>query len=164
MTGLHAVAALNGLEAPRPVLPTIESAALEALSRASSEAVLADRGRLRVGTIRRVARGFSYSLPLRSRETVHSAGSMRIRLWLGPDDVATYGVHPRSGRSRIDRLNEAPTAHEKRLIDEKDSHHRPLYVLTPSRKIVRDRSGRAPIEVVQQGLEDLRLRSAQHAQ
>jgi hypothetical protein len=146
------------------LFPTVEAAALAALERARTETVLADRGRLRVGTIQHVANGYRYTPALRSRETVRSIAPMKVRFRLGPEDVATYVVHPRSRRPRIDRMKEALTAREKRLVDEMDPRHRPLYVLTPSLKIIRYSYSRTPITIVHREGTDLRLRSAMHTQ
>jgi hypothetical protein len=132
----------SGREArPRPateeVFPTVEAAALEALAAAERRARAGDRRRLQVGTIRRVGAGFSYTRPIRSRGTVGSLASMRVRVRLGADDVATYIVHPRSSRARLDALNEGPSPQQKRIVDELDPLHRPLFILTPSARIVR---------------------------
>lgn len=59
---------------------------------------------------------------------------MRVRLALAAEDVAVYAVHPRSGRPEVDRANETPSRSERALVE---SWERPLFVLTPSRRIVR---------------------------
>jgi len=130
------------------VFPTVEAAVEAAFSAAEQARGRADRERLRLGTIRRVAGGFVWSAPVRSHASVHATRPMRVRLQLGPDDVAVYGVHPRSGRSDLDRLNESVNRHEKQAVDELDPHHRPLYVLTPSRRILRYPEAPDAVEVV----------------
>jgi len=133
---------------PDRVFPTVESAVHDALASAAGDGGPSARKQLRLGTIRRVDGGFSWSAPVRSREVVTSTRPMRVRLRLGPDDVAIYGLHPRSGQSDLDRLNESVSGSERRLVDEQDPLHRPLYVLTPSRRIVRYPDGPEPVEVV----------------
>jgi len=122
---------------PGAVFESIETAAVDALAHARHHEGPADRGRLRIGTIRRVPGGFSYGLPERSRATVWSLAPPVLRFGLGPEDVATYVVHPRSGRAVIDRENEEPNPSERRLVDRLDPRGRPLYLLTPSQRVLR---------------------------
>jgi hypothetical protein len=124
-------------EATQPVLPSLEEAAAAAFARARHQSGIADRGRIRVGTIQRVEGGFTYTPPRRSGETVWSARPPKVRYQLRPSDVATYVIHPRSGDRAVDRSHEAPTAEEKRIVDELDPAGRPLFVLTPTLKIIR---------------------------
>jgi hypothetical protein len=122
---------------PGALFETIEAAAVDALAHAHHTARPGDRGRLRMGTIYRVGDAFSYSAPQRSESTVWSTRPPVLRFALRPIDVASYMLHPRSGESRVDRANEAPNASERRIVDELDPRGRPLFVLTPSRRIVR---------------------------
>jgi hypothetical protein len=133
---------------PDRVFPTVESAVRDALASAVDEGGPLAHRRLRLGTIRRVEGGFAWSAPVRSRDVVTATRPMRVRLRLGPDDVAIYGLHPRSGRSELDRLNEGVSGSERRLVDEQDPLHRPLYILTPSRRILRYPDGPEAVEVV----------------
>lgn len=119
------------------VFATIEDAVRDAFEAAEARSGLSDRDRLQVGTIRRIAGGFVWTEPVRSPGSIRASAPPRARLRLGPDDVAVYSVHPRSGHADLDRLNEAVGAGERRLVDEQDPLHRPLFVRTPSRRILR---------------------------
>ena len=130
------------------VFPTIEAAVRDAFEVAEDQAGPGDRERLRIGTIRRVAGGFVWTDPVRSRGTVGASTPLQARLRLGPDDVAVYSLHPRSGDPELDRLNEAVVAGERRLVDVQDPLHRPLFVRTPSRRIVRYPAVPEALEVV----------------
>lgn len=89
------------------------------------------RGRLLLGTIYRMGVAVRDGAPIRpSRPKV-------LRFVLRPADVASYALHPRSGSTRIDRATEAPNASEHRVVRVLDLQERPLFVLTPSRRIVR---------------------------
>lgn len=133
------------------VFATIEAAVLDAFEAAEAEAGPADRDRMRLGTIRRVAGGFRWTEPVRSRGTVGAMAPMQVRFQLGHDDVAVYAVHPRSGEASLDRRNEKVGRGEQSLVDEQDPLHRPLFVRTPSRRILRyplDPAADATVEVV----------------
>ena len=69
-----------------------------------------------------------------------------------PGDVATYIIHPRTDRREIDRRNERATERERRLVDERDPLHRPLYILTPSKKVLHYADGKASRIVLDPGL------------
>lgn len=133
------------------VFATIEAAVVDAFEAAESVAGPGDRDRMRLGTIRRVAGGFRWTEPVRSRGTVGAMAPMQVRFRLGPDDVAVYAVHPRSGEASVDRRNEQIGRGEQKLVDEQDPLHRPLYVRTPSRRTLRypvDPGHEATVEVV----------------
>lgn len=130
------------------VFPTVEAAVHDALETARHRAGPADRERFRYGAIRRVPGGFVWSAPVRARDSIGASSPNRVRLQLGPDDVAIYGVHPRSGRSELDQLNETVSRQERRVVDGQDALQRPLYVLTPSRRIVRYPDAPETLEVV----------------
>ena len=132
------------------VFPTIEAAVTDALETARHRAGPADRERFRFGTIRRVSGGFAWSAPIRSRDAIGAIRPNRVRLQLGRDDVAIYGIHPRSGRAELDQLNETVNRQERGVVDGQDSLHRPLYVLTPSRRIVRYPETPETLEIVRQ--------------
>ncbi len=119
------------------IFPTLEQAALHALVHTYRNAGRSDRGRLRVGKVRRVAEGYIYTAPERSKATVWSVRRQLVRYRLGASDVATYVVHPRSGNWKLDRRNERPNASERRIVDQLDPEGRPLYLLTPTLRIVR---------------------------
>ena len=122
---------------PGALFDTIEAAAVDALAHAHHTAGPGERGRLLLGTIERVGDAYTYSEPIRSAETVWSSRAPVLRFGLRPTDVATYVLHPPSGSARVDRANERPNASERRLVDELDPKERPLYVLTPTRRVVR---------------------------
>jgi hypothetical protein len=144
---------------PGAVFATIEEAALDALAWSRANGRLTDRRRLRIGTIQRRPGGYAYSAPLRSRTTVDSSAPLNVRFRLESEDVATFVLHPRSGRRSVDRRNESATPDERRLVDELDPRHRPIFVLTPSRKVIRYRNGELPILVVQRESHGTRLPS-----
>lgn len=116
------------------VFPTLESAVEAAFMDARRSDGPDGGARLRLGTIRQVGGGYAWSAPVASREPVWSSAPMRVRLALGSEDVAVYVVHPRSGRAEVDRANESPSRSEQALVD---AGGRPLFLLTPSRRIVR---------------------------
>ena len=120
-----------------PVFATVEAAAVNALRSAHQRAGGATEGRLRFGTIYRSERGFRFSPPRRSLGSVWSSRRPVLRLALGPADVATYIVHPRSGEAVLDRENESLHEGERRVVDELDAEGRPLFVLTPSLRVLR---------------------------
>lgn len=130
------------------VFPTVEAAVQDALEAAHHRAGPSERERFRFGTIRRVSGGFAWSAPVRSREAITASGPNRVRLQLGPDDVAIYGVHPPSGQSELDQRNESVSRQERRVVDAQEVVRRPLYVLTPSRRIVRYPEAPETLEVV----------------
>ena len=130
------------------VFPTVEAAVGDAFEAARRDSGPANRDRLQIGTIRRVEGGFAWSAPERSDSTIGGTRPMRVRVRFGPDDVALYGVQPRSGLAEVDRHNEAISADVQRLVDERDPLHRPIYMLTPSRRIVRYQHDPAALEVV----------------
>ena len=141
-------------EGPGGVFHSIETAAIDALATAHLTATPRDRERLRVGTIYRVANGFSYTEPQRSAA---SSPLMRqsVRYPLRSIDVASYVIWPRSGEARSKRSNETWSEEWIRIVDELDPAHRPLYLLTPSLDIVRySRGGKLHVLT---SLNDLRL-------
>ena len=123
-------------EGPGAVFDSIQAAALDALTDAHLTATPRDRQRLRVGTIHRVDNGYSYTAPRRAgTSTPLMRQSVRYRL--RSIDVASYVIQPSSGEARSNRSNEMPSEEEKRIVDELDPAHRPLYLLTPSLDVMR---------------------------
>jgi hypothetical protein len=128
---------------PAPVGPgapfaTVEAAALGALAWVTREKTPADRGRVLVGTIHIRPDGqYAYRRPTRSKGTLFQRRPPVLRLLLHTGDVASYVVYPKTGASRVDRLNEQPSADLRRVVDEVDPRRRPLYLLTPSLRVVR---------------------------
>jgi hypothetical protein len=123
-------------EGPGSVFESVGAAAVDALTNAHLTATHRDRQRLRVGTIYRVENGFSYTAPQRAAA---SSPLMRqsIRYRLRSIDVASYVIESGSEKARSGRSNEVPSYEEKRIVDELDPAHRPLYLLTPSLEVVR---------------------------
>jgi hypothetical protein len=138
------------------VFATVEAAVGDAFEAARRDTGPTNRDRLRIGAIRRVDGGFAWSAPARSSATVDGMRPMRVRVRFGPDDVALYGVQPRSGLPAVDRRNEAINSDVQRLVDEQDPLHRPIYMLTPSRRIVTYQHDRATLEVVSRDEADRR--------
>jgi hypothetical protein len=122
---------------PGHVFDSVERAAIHALAHARVEATPHERGRYLSGTIQRVAGGYTYGDARASSASVWDRVLPILRLRLTPSDVASYVVHPASGRWDLDRRNERPNRDERRLVDEVDAASRPLFVLTPSRRIKR---------------------------
>jgi hypothetical protein len=120
---------------PGAVFDSVEAAAIDALSHAHRTATLTDRQRLRVGVIHRVAGGYSYTAAKRSG-TSSPLMPHRVRYRLRASDVGRYIIPARSAKLHVNRMNEEPTREEKRIVDELDPAHRPLYQLTPSLNVV----------------------------
>ena len=127
-------------QGPGAVFETVEAAAIDALSYAHIEETLTQRRSLRVGVIQRVENGYSYTAAKRS-STSSPLTACSVRYRLRSNDVARYIIPPHSGKARIDRYNEEPTRKEKKIVDELDPAHRPLFQLTPSNNIVSYRYG-----------------------
>ena len=122
---------------PGTVFATIEEAAFDALRFASLEKAPRYRGRMRAGTIFRVGDGFSYRKPAHSRGTVWSSVAPVVRFKYAEADVASYVVHPRSGRASIDRANEGLRSALSRRIENSDPSGRSLFLLTPKLRVIR---------------------------
>jgi hypothetical protein len=133
---LSAAASEARAEGPGSVFDSVQAAALDALTSAHLTATHRDKQRLRVGTIYRVENGFSYTAPQRSAA---SSPLMRqsLRYRLRSIDVASYVIGSASGNARSRRSTETPSVEEKRIVDELDPAHRPLYLLTPSLEVLR---------------------------
>jgi len=133
------------IRGPGAVFESIEAAVLDALRHAHREASPIDRQRLGVGVIYRVADGYSYGDVKRSA-ALSPLQPHRVRYQLRAIDVARYVIPPRSRQPHINRANEQPSREEKRIVDEVDPQHRPLYQLTPSLHVVRyDGEGRTTL-------------------
>lgn len=136
-SGAAASHALAGQPATSSVFATVEDAVRDAFAVAGCPEGPGARGRLRFGTIRAVEGGFAWMQPVASDAPIASSGPVRVVLRLSPRDVAVYGIHPRSGRPELDRINETLTRSEQALARSGTGGGRPLYVLTPSRRVVR---------------------------
>lgn len=122
--------------APEAVFPSVQAAALEALATARRTATPLDQQRLRVGTIHRVAHGYAYSPPRRAAGASSLMGQS-VRHRLRPVDVASYVIPPHTADWPATRPNERSDREMQRIVDELDRAHRPVYVLTQSRDVVR---------------------------
>lgn len=137
-TGLRSAETIEAVAlGPGTVFSSIEEAVFDALRFASPEKDLRYRGRIRAGTIFRVGGGFSYREPAQSRGTVWSTAAPTVRFEYTKVDVASYVVHPRSGRTSIDRANEGLRTSLQRRIERSESSTRPLFLLTPKRRVIR---------------------------
>ena len=119
------------------VFATLDEAVGDALKSARCASGPESRGRLRFGTIRQVEGGYAWTAPVAADEEVVATAPVRLALSVARDDVAIYGIHPRSGRPELDRANEALSRSERALVEGESVRARVLYVLTPSRRIVR---------------------------
>lgn len=124
---------------PGAVFPTIEDAAVDALTyaylRANEEK---DTERMRAGTIYSVDTGYSYG-------EIHVFSNMltgQVSYSLKPRDVARFHMYPRASiltvrPPRTERVSEA----DRRSVNVTDPLHRPLFVLHPS-LVIREYRGR----------------------
>jgi hypothetical protein len=124
---LTASAVAEAPSGPGAVFDSVEAAATDALHFAA-----AHKGGSRRewgGAISRVPGGFSYEAP--------TPGSRDgVRLSLGGEHVAWYYTHgPRDRES--DRLNESVSRRDQQMVDRVDPQNRPLFVLTPSGRLIR---------------------------
>jgi hypothetical protein len=125
--GLTASSVAETPSGPGTVFESVEAAAADALSFAAAHKGGSQRewG----GAISRVAGGFSYEAP-----TPGDADG--VQLALGGEHVAWYYTHgPRDAES--DRLNENVSRRDRQMVDRVDPQHRPLFVLTPSGRLIR---------------------------
>lgn len=114
---------------PGAIFATIDAAALDALHFAYGRG---GRGRSHFewgGTIRQIRGGYTYD------GLVRGSGH-EVRLRLGAEDVAWFHTHMRTASSLVDRLNERPSPGDRHMVDRVDPRHRPLYILTPSARVV----------------------------
>ena len=122
-------------QAPGALFYSMEAAALAAMTHAHSLRFPTGRPQILAGTILRVPGGFSYTPAAGSaRKAPHAAPTLRHRL--EPAAVASYLVYTRLGATRADRAMERPRAVARRIVDEVDAQHRPVFLLTPSLEIV----------------------------
>jgi hypothetical protein len=153
--GLSACAGLEGsprAEAP-PALAsvaekenshaTLEDAARAALVEAWTGTVFHNRDRLRVGSIVQSDGEFVWLEPQSSKAGPEPV----VRLGVRANHAATYIVHPRTGSTTVDRANEQITKHEKRLVDRIDPLHRPIFILTPSGRVLAYSHGAPVVEL-----------------
>jgi Domain of unknown function (DUF4329) len=124
---LSADAVAEAPSGPGTVFESVEAAAADALTFAAAHK--GDSRREWGGAISRVDGGFSYEAPTPGSK----AG---VRLSLGSEHVAWYYTHgPRDAET--DRLNEDVSRRDRQMVDRVDPQHRPLFVLTPSGRLIR---------------------------
>jgi hypothetical protein len=128
------------IEGPGPVHPSIEAAALDALATAHRTATPRQQRQLRVGTIHRVAHGYSCTAPQPATRS-YSAMPQRVRYRLHRTDVASYVIPPRTATRRRAQATERPFREANRIVGKLDPLHRPIYVLSESLEVVRYSSG-----------------------
>jgi hypothetical protein len=113
---------------PGTVFPSVEAAAIDALTYAHLQAEAAhDTEVMRGGTIHATRGGYSY-------DAIHVTKRPRagqIIYPLKPQDVARFHVYPRH-RRHVNPTNEQPSKADRRTVDVIDPLHRPLYILHPS--------------------------------
>lgn len=130
-TGLAFDGEETGLAAQGPgtVFPSIEAAAVDALTYAYLSAKAARTAeRARGGSIYATRGGYSY-------DEVRVAGRLaphRVSYTLKPGDVARFVIYPPDSDRRVNWRNERPSVVDRRGVTFKDPLHRPLYVLHPS--------------------------------
>ena len=124
--------------APGARYPTVDEAAIAAFSHVAAKIRRSDADRLHVGSIVGVAGSYRWTWQTDPRERKGRRDDWRpkARLSLASDHVASFVIHPRTGERSIDRANEQVTRGERRIVDDLDPLHRPIYVLTPSGQIV----------------------------
>jgi len=121
----------SGLTAQGPgtVFPSIEAAAVDALTYAYLSAKAARNvERARGGSIYATRGGYSY-------DEIRVAGRLvpqRVSYTLEPGDVARFVTYPRDSDRRVNRRNERPSHLDRRGVSVEDPLHRPVYVLHPS--------------------------------
>jgi hypothetical protein len=116
-------------QGPGTVFPTVEAAAVDALTWSYRQAREArDTERLRAGTIHPVGNGYSYG-------EIHEAGSWNlseVTYSLKPQDAARFHIYPQNSDFVVNRMNERPSRSDRRSVSVVDPLHRPLYILHPS--------------------------------
>lgn len=138
----------NELLQPGTAFPSVEDAAIAALGYIRSTATRSESERLYVGPILRIEGGYTWAEAEHSGNHLRATWRPTARVALSPDHVATYVIHPRTGDSRVDRANENISQSERRLVDEVDPLHRPLFLLTPAGRIVEYSHGASVTEIV----------------
>jgi hypothetical protein len=123
--------------------PTIESAALHALSEAWDGTRSWNREKMRVGSIVQTEGTYAWLAP----ESAESTSRPVARVKLVPEHAATYIVHPRTHSLDVADANEKITKREKSLVDHADPLHRPIFVLTRSGRLLMYAHGEAVVEL-----------------
>jgi hypothetical protein len=121
---------------PGTVFASVEAAALDALHYAALRQAGAHREL--GGAISAAAGGYTYAEP-----SVGTRDGVAVRL--GADNVAWYYTHGARGNALEDRLNEGLSRRDRRMVDHVDPKRRPLFVRTPSGRVLRYGDGRLAV-------------------
>jgi hypothetical protein len=145
LAALHTAPLELEAQGPGAVFPTVEAAAIDALTYSYRQARDArDTERMRAGTIHAVRNGYSYG-------EIHQADSWKlseVTYVLKPQDAARFHVYPKDNDFVVNRVNERPSPADRRSVSVIDPLHRPLYILHPSLVIRECRGeGQEPVEV-----------------
>ncbi|MFK7895807.1 MAG: hypothetical protein AB8G23_08235 [Myxococcota bacterium] len=118
---------------PGTVFESIEAAASDALvySYLVSRSNRVTTGEIRGGAIFPTEGGFSYDEPARSSD----GASGRLRYRLQPTDLAHYRQFPADARTGVISATGNLHVDDRRVVDRRDPLKRPLYYLTPKRRI-----------------------------
>jgi len=135
------------LSPPGTLYSTVDEAAIAALAHVSATTRRSDLGRLQVGSVVEVDGAFTWQAANRPARSRRDDWRPKARLSLAPDHVATFVIHPRTGDRSLDRANERLTQGERRIVDQLDPLHRPIYLLTPSGRIVAYSHGESASEI-----------------
>ena len=116
---------------PGHVFPTIESAAMDALTYSFllSRKTQIDHRRPRGGAIFPADGGFSYAEPIVARDKRPNG----LRYRLQPTDVAHFRHHPNESAFNPRKATRMIRNRDRTLVDRRDPLHRPIYSLTPKR-------------------------------
>ena len=132
---------------PGTQFDSVEEAAVAALAHVRWTATRSESERLHVGSIVRIEGGYTWLTAQHSGSHLRATWRPTARVAIGPDHVATYVVHPRTGDRRTDRANERITRGERRLVDDVDPLHRPIFLLTPAGRIMTYSHGAPVVEI-----------------
>jgi hypothetical protein len=121
---------------PGTIFASVEAAALDALQYAALRQAGAHREL--GGAISATAGGYSYAEP-----RVGSRDGVAVKL--GANDVAWYYTHGARSNALEDRLNEGLSRRDLRMVDHVDPRRRPLFVRTPSGRVLRYGDGRLAV-------------------
>jgi hypothetical protein len=145
--GLLVSGAPYELPEPGTRFERVEEAAVAALTHVRRTSSRSETEQLHVGSIVRIEGGYTWQEADQSGNHLNPTWRPTARVQLSSDHVATYVVHPRIGDRRTDRANEKITRGERELVDEVDPLHRPMFLLTPSGRIVSYNHGAPAVEI-----------------
>ena len=139
---------------------SVEGAAISALTIATTRMTQRQSRRIQVGSIVEVDGGYRWVETQDTRRASASSWRPSARAVVLPNQVASYVIHPRTGDRRIDRIHEDFTPSERAWVDQRDPKHRPLFLLTPSGRLVSYEYGQAE----RTGVEVAKLRHGRSTQ